>query len=348
MRKVIVSVILLVCCYLQTGKLFAQEFSDFQQVAKSDINIILHQHLSDICYMDIVRLAGPPKAVQPKRSSLFLDTLKGNPLKFYSYVFIPKKVKQNKKYPLLVFPHGGIHGTFGTSYIHIVREMVAQGYIVVAPDYRGSTGYGKSFYRAIDYGGLENEDVLAARDYMVENYSIVDPERVGIMGWSHGGMITLMNVLRYPQKYAVGFAGVPVSDVAYRLTYQAVDYIDNFTPKYHVGATPAENPQEYARRSPVTYAKDLQVPLLITTCLNDDDVSHTEVQRMIDALKANNKQFEYKVYPKMPGANQFDRIDTKEACEIRYKTWKFLEQYLNPPFKFKSYNDMRKAGFRYY
>ena len=252
MRKVIVSVILLVCCYLQTGKLFAQEFSDFQQVAKSDINIILHQHLSDICYMDIVRLAGPPKAVQPKRSSVFLDTLKGNPLKFYSYVFIPKKVKQNKKYPLLVFPHGGIHGTFGTSYIHIVREMVAQGYIVVAPDYRGSTGYGKSFYRAIDYGGLENEDVLAARDYMVENYSIVDPERVGIMGWSHGGMITLMNVLRYPQKYAVGFAGVPVSDVAYRLTYQAADYIDNFTPKYHVGATPAENPQEYARRSPVT------------------------------------------------------------------------------------------------
>jgi len=348
MRKVIVSVILLVCCYLQTGKLFAQEFSDFQQVAKSDINIILHQHLSDICYMDIVRLAGPPKAVQPKRSSVFLDTLKGNPLKFYSYVFIPKKVKQNKKYPLLVFPHGGIHGTFGTSYIHIVREMVAQGYIVVAPDYRGSTRYGKSFYRAIDYGGLENEDVLAVRDYMVENYSIVDPERVGIMGWSHGGMITLMNVLRYPQKYAVGFAGVPVSDVAYRLTYQAADYIDNFTPKYHVGATPAENPQEYARRSPVTYAKDLQVPLLITTCLNDDDVSHTEVQRMIDALKANNKQFEYKVYPKMLGAHQFDRIDTKEACEIRYKTWKFLEQYLNPPFKFKSYNDMRKAGFRYY
>ncbi len=348
MRKVIVSVILLVCCYLQTGKLFAQEFSDFQQVAKSDINIILHQHLSDICYMDIVRLAGPPKAVQPKRSSLFLDTLKGNPLKFYSYVFIPKKVKQNKKYPLLVFPHGGIHGTFGTSYIHIVREMVAQGYIVVAPDYRGSTGYGKSFYRAIDYGGLENEDVLAARDYMVENYSIVDPERVGIMGWSHGGMITLMNVLRYPQKYAVGFAGVPVSDVAYRLTYQAPDYKDNFTQKYHVGVLPEENPQEYARRSPVTYAKNLQIPLLITTCLNDDDVSHTEVQRMIDALKANNKQFEYKVYPKMPGAHQFDRIDTKEACEIRYKTWKFLEQYLNPPFKFKSYNDMRKAGFRYY
>ena len=348
MKKIMVSVILLVCCYLQAGKLFAQEFSDFQQVAKSDINIILHQHLSDICYMDIVRLAGPPKAVQPKRSSVFLDTLKNNPLKFYSYVFIPKKVKQNKKYPLLVFPHGGIHGTFGTTYIHIIREMVSQGYIVVAPDYRGSTGYGKSFYRAIDYGGLENEDVLAARDYMVENYSIVDPARVGIMGWSHGGMITLMNVLKYPEKYAVGFAGVPVSDVAYRLTYQASDYIDNFTPKYHVGATPAENPQEYARRSPVTYAKNLQIPLLITTCLNDDDVSHTEVQRMIDALKANNKQFEYKVYPKMPGAHQFDRIDTKESCEIRYKTWKFLEKYLNPPFKFKSYNDMRKAGFRYY
>ena len=326
----------------------AQEFSEFQQVEKRQVDIILHQRLSDVCYVDIMRIAGPPKSVQPKESCEFLDSLKDNQVKFSAYVFIPKKVKQGKKYPMLLFPHGGIHGTFDASYIHIVREMLAQGYIVVAPDYRGSTGYGKWFYNCIDYGGRENEDVVAARDYMVENYSIVDSERIGIMGWSHGGMITLMNILRYPEKYAAAFAGVPVCDVAYRLSYQEADYTDEFTPAHHVGGTPAEKPEEYARRSPITYAAQLQRPLLITTCLNDDDVSHTEVQRMIDALKSHNKDFEYKVYPKMPGAHSFDRLDTKEACQIRYKTWKFLEKYLDPPFKFKSYNDMRKAGFRYY
>ena len=142
---------------------------------------------------------------------------------------------------------------------------------------------------------------MAARDYMVESYDIVDPDRVGIIGWSHGGMITLMNLLRYPEKFACGYAGVPVSDVGYRLSYQSPDYSKNYTVEYHIGATPQENPEEYARRSPVTYAKQLVRPLRIVTCLNDDDVSVTEVQRMIDSLTFHSRAFEYKVFPKMPG-----------------------------------------------
>ena len=65
---------------------------------------------------------------------------------------------------------------------------------MVAADYRGSTGYGAGTYNNIDYGGLENEDVYISRNYMVDNFDIVDGSRVGIMGWSHGGMITLMNL----------------------------------------------------------------------------------------------------------------------------------------------------------
>lgn len=334
---------------LLAGSISAQEYSVTQNTHKKIDNTYIRLAMQDVAYMDIVRLAGPPKAHQRRRPDCpFKDTLRDNQLIFYSYVFFPNEIKQNRKYPLLVFPHGGIHGTFGTSYIHVLREMVAQGYIVVCPDYRGSVGYGKSFYQAIDYGGLENEDVLAARDYMVENYDVVDPERVGIIGWSHGGMITLMNILRYPEKYVCGYAGVPVSDVAYRLTYQDPSYKDDFAVSYHIGALPEENPQEYARRSPVTYAKDLQRPLMITTCLNDDDVSHTEVERMIDSLKFHGKDFEYEIYPKMPGAHVFERIDSKEATDIRFKTYQFLARYLNPPHKFKNVKDLRKAGFKYH
>ena len=217
-----------------------------------------------------------------------------------------------------------------------------------APDYRGSTGYGRGFYENIDYGGLENEDVMAARDYMVESYDIVDPACVGIIGWSHGGMITLMNILRYPDKFACGYAGVPVSDVGYRLSYQQPDYAKNFTVDYHIGATPAEKPEEYARRSPVTYAGQLARPLRIVTCANDDDVSVTEVQRMIDSLSFHHRDFEYKVFPKMPGAHSFERIDSMEACEIRLETYAFLARYLNPPKPFRDIKELRKAGYLYH
>ena len=263
-------------------------------------------------------------------------------------MFIPKNVKQNKKYPLLVFPHGGVHSNFTSGSVHILREMVSQGYIVIAPDYRGSTGYGRSFYENIDYGGLENEDVMAARDYMVESYDIVDPDRVGIIGWSHGGMITLMNLLRYPEKFVCGYAGVPVSDVAYRLSYQTPEYSDNYTVEYHIGATPAEKPEEYARRSPVTYARQLVRPLRIVTCANDDDVSVTEVQRMIDSLSFHGRDFEHKVFPKMPGAHAFERIDSMEACEIRLDTYAFLARYLNPPKPIRTIKELRKAGYLYH
>lgn len=328
---------------------FAQDMShSLRKLDKLSEEILLFERLSDVAYVDKVRLAGPPKAVNPDSGCAFLDSLKDNALVFHSYIFIPRGTRQSRRYPLIVFPHGGIHGTFATSYVHVLRELMAQGYIVVAPDYRGSTGYGRSFHEAIDYGGLENEDVLAARDYMVENYSIVDPDRVGIMGWSHGGMISLMNILQWPKKYCCAYAGVPVSDVAFRLQYQEEDYKDNFTAPYHVGALPEDVPEEYARRSPVSYASMLERPLMITTCENDDDVSVHEVQRMADALVAAGKDFEYEVYPRMKGAHLFERIDIAEATDIRFDTYAFLARYLKPPHPFKSEKELRKAGYRYY
>ena len=321
---------------------------EYQSLDKGNEEILLFMRMQDVAYVDKVRLTGEPLRVPRPSNAPFKDTLRDNRLEFYSYVFFPRSVRQGRKYPLVVFPHGGIHGTFETGYVHVLRELVAQGYIVVTPDYRGSTGYGRSFYEAIDYGGLENEDVLVARDYMVENYSVVDPDRVGLLGWSHGGMISLMNILQWPDKYACAYAGVPVSDVTYRLSYQSPGYGKEFQASYHVGALPEEAPEEYARRSPVSYASLLEKPLMITTCLNDDDVSWTEVKRMIDALQAAGKEFEYKIYPAMRGAHLFERTDEKEATDIRFKSYRFLAKYLKPAHPFKNEKELRKAGYKYY
>jgi dipeptidyl aminopeptidase/acylaminoacyl peptidase len=223
--------------------------------------------------------------------------------------------------------------------------LISQGYIIVSAEYRGSTGYGKETYENIDYGGLENEDVLASRDYMVENYKIVDSTNVGIIGWSHGGMISLMNILRYPEKYKCSFAGVPVSDLDNRLASHDSEYSQYFTEQYHIGESIKENPQEYKRRSPSFYAKNLSKPLLIHTNTIDNDVYVEEVLLMIDSLKAHKKLFEYKVFEKSPGGHGFDRIDSRESNQIRFEIYKFLEKHLHPGKPFKSITEMRKAAY---
>lgn len=331
------------------AKRIADQKHNFQVLEKKVEDVLLFEYLRDYAIIDKVRITGPARQPQNKEfrrtGNPFYDKFLDNKFKFYAYVFFPKDTKQNKKYPLIVMPHGGIHGTFGSGNRHFLRELLAQGYIVVAPDYRGSTGYGKEFWQSIDYGGLENEDTLAATMYMIENYSIVDKDRVGLMGWSHGGMITLMNACRYPDVYACGYAGVPVSDVTYRLTYHSKAYGRLFSDKYHVGKTTEEAPEEYARRSPVSYAKDLRIPLMITTSDNDNDVAAKEVQRMVDALKAANKDFVFKNYGPSNGAHFVDRLDEKSATERRFEAHKFLNKYLKPRKPFRSHAEMRRASY---
>ncbi|MDD2511777.1 MAG: prolyl oligopeptidase family serine peptidase [Proteiniphilum sp.] len=315
----------------------------FDILEKQIDDLLWFERLGDVAYIDKVRLTGTPRW-KPKNSD---DRFAGNKLQFYTYVFIPKNADSSKKYPLIVLPHSGIHANFSTYCCHIVRELMAQGYIVVSAEYRGSTGYGKSTYENIDYGGRENDDVLASRDYMIENYSIVDPGRVGVIGWSHGGMIALMQILQHGDQYRCAFAGVPVSDLENRLASHDQSYSDYFIAPYHVGETIEENPAEYARRSPTHYAANLNKPLLIHTNTNDNDVYVEEVLLMIDKLKELGKPFEYKVFQDASGGHGFDRIDTKEATDIRFTVYQFLERYLNPPHPFQSAAEMRKAAYRF-
>ncbi len=246
-------------------------------------DVLWFQRVGDVAFIDKIYMTGPPKWKETDTT----DPAFGNPVKFWSYVFIPKDIDFNKKYPLLVFPHGGVHSNFSTYYTHIIRELMYQQYIVVAAEYRGSTGYGKSHYEKIDYGGREVEDVDSSRKYMLDNYEFVDPERVGLIGWSHGGLISLMNIFRYAENYKVAFAGVPVSDLITRLNYMDDDYDELYSADYHIGQTVEENPEEYKRRSPAWNVDKLQTPLLIHTNTNDEDVRFIEVEVLLNALKGS-------------------------------------------------------------
>jgi len=316
----------------------------FDILQKKIDDVLWIQKLDDVAWVDKVYIYGPPlwKEESPTAQGA------GNPVKFWTYTIIPKNTDPDKKYPLIVLPHGGVHSDFSTYYTHIVRELVAQGYIIVAPEYRGSTGYGRDHYEKIDYGGLEVEDVKASRDYMIEQFGFVDRDRVGIMGWSHGGLITLMNIFDHPDDYQVAFAGVPVSDLIARMGYKTQGYRDLYSADYHIGQTAYENVNEYRRRSPAWNANKMNdTPLLIHTNTNDADVNVLEVEHLIKSLKAANKQFEYEIYQAVPGGHSFDRMDTGEANKIRVKIYKFIGAQLNPPSPIKNVANLKKAAYRF-
>ncbi|GMT46213.1 MAG: hypothetical protein IEMM0006_2045 [bacterium] len=317
---------------------------NFNHLEKGIQDLLWYQKVGDVAYIDKVYITGPPRAVVKNPTAMGAK----NPVKFWSYVFIPKNIDPSKRYPLLVFPHGGVHGDFTTYYTHIIRELMAQGYVVVAPEYRGSTGYGRSFYRLIDYGGRENGDVFAARNWMLKNYSFLDPQRVGIIGWSHGGMITLMNIFAHPKAYKVAFAGNPVSDLIARMGYMTQSYRNLYSADYHIGKTANQDVEEYKRRSPAWNAEKLETPLLIHTNTNDADVNVLEVEHLIQALKAAHKKFEYQIYQNIPGGHSFDRIDTQKAQSIRVKIYKFIAQYLHPDNPIKTVRQLKKAAYRFY
>jgi len=303
-----------------------QDFGQ-QMVLKRIDDLLWYQKLADIADIDKVEYASLPPAhvAHPKLPGAT------NPLLVHAYTFIPRNLDRSRKQPLIVYVHQGIHQSLDTTLdAHPIRELLEQGYVIIATDYRGSTGYGGAFYQDIDYGGREIDDVFLGMQWMLQRYGFLDPARVGIVGWSHGGLITLMNIFQHPKAYAVAYAGVPVSDLIARMGYEPPAYQSLYSAPYHLGETAHDDISEYEKRSPVTYADKLATPLLIHTNTNDEDVNYLEVQHLIQALKADGKKFDYKVYQDAPGGHYFNRTDTPLALESRREIYHFLAQYLHP------------------
>ena len=294
--------------------------NDLDHAVKVSDDVLWRLELDDVAEVRTFRYCG-----------LSRGEADGNPMILYAYSFIGKNTDRKRKTPMIVMIHGGVHSNNMTggpaNAATIVRELIQQGYVVVAPEYRGSTGYGSAYAKATDYGGKENDDVLGARKWMIERYPFIDSERVGLLGWSHGGMIALFNIFFHPEAYACAYAGEPVADLLERRKYlksMARTIAES------AGEVAAKDDEEYRRRSPVTWAAKLEKPLLIHGNTNDETVHVIEVQRLVEALQAAGRRFEYKIYEAAPGGHHFNRIDTKLARESRAEIYDFLRKYLRP------------------
>jgi dipeptidyl aminopeptidase/acylaminoacyl peptidase len=265
-------------------------------------------------------------------------------LEIQAHLFSPLKKRGARGHAAMVWVHGGVHGSWGTNMFPFVREAVQRGYVIIAPDYRGSTGYGEAFYKKIDYGGKEVDDVVASYDYL-KTLPYVDPDRVGIMGWSHGGFITSHVLFRTEHPFKSGAAIVPVTNLVFRLSYKGPGYQRDYAAEESIQGLPFEKRDEYIKRSPVFLVENLKVPMLCHVATNDLDVNFVEDQQMIYTLMAlKPKLAETKIYvDPAPGPasgghtfsrrvnpQTLERDDSPAQIDSWNLTWAFFERSLRP------------------
>jgi dipeptidyl aminopeptidase/acylaminoacyl peptidase len=261
-----------------------------------------------------------------------------------AYLFAPTTKRGARGHAAMVWVHGGVHGDWGPSMLPFVKEAVERGYVIVTPDYRGSTGYGAAHYNAIDYGGKEVDDVMAAYDYL-KTLPYVDPDRVGVMGWSHGGFIASHLVMRDETPFKAAAAIVPVTNLIFRLGYKGPNYQRSFATQQALRGLPHERREEYIKRSPLYQVEKLRTPILVHVATNDEDVNFVEDEQMVWKLRALKPDLaETKVYvdPAPWGSsvghafsrrvdpNTLERVDSPEQIDSWNRTWVFFEWNLRP------------------
>ncbi len=262
-----------------------------------------------------------------------------------AYLFQPLNKRGPNGHAAMIWVHGGVHGNMDVLYFPFIKEAVERGYVIITPEYRGSTGFGEAFHKAIDYGGYEVDDTMSAHEYLKTKVPHVDPERVGMMGWSHGGFIALHSVFREKHPFVAAAAIVPVTNLVFRLGFKGPGYARDFSTQERVRGLPFEKPDTYIQRSPLYGVDKLQVPLLVHVATNDTDVNFVEDQQIVDALRSRKADLaETKVYVDPPpgaasGGHTFSRrVDPKtlqrqDSAEQRdswNRTWTFFEWHLRP------------------
>jgi dipeptidyl aminopeptidase/acylaminoacyl peptidase len=256
-----------------------------------------------------------------------------------AFVFLPLATASPGSRPALVWVHEDIRGHLYEHYIPYIREATARGYVVIAPEYRGSIGYGRSHYDAIDYGGREVDDVVAAVDVLRRRYPQVDCARIGIIGWSHGGLIALLSIFRNPSTFRAAAAIVPVSNLIERLERKGIEkQLALIDPANRFGGPPQLRPDIYKERSPLFQVDKLRIPLLVHVARNDMDVNIEEDLPLVEALREKKPTLSVtKVYDSPAGGHTFDRRvskttwqpeNTPEQVDSWKRVWRFFERPL--------------------
>jgi len=231
----------------------------------------------------------------PHGASNFFKVKVGDGTELDGWMIKPPNFDPAKKYPLLVYVYSEPAGQTvqdrwgGPRYLwHLM--LAQKGYIVASIDSRGAAAprgraWRKSIYRQI--GILASTDQAQAVRALIAEHPYIDADRIGVWGWSGGGAMTLNAMFRYPDLYKTGIA---VASPANQRLYNAI-YQERYM------STPQDNPEGYKNGSPITFAGNLKGNLLLIQGTGDDNVHYQNMEQLVDALIANNKQFSMMAYP---------------------------------------------------
>jgi dipeptidyl aminopeptidase/acylaminoacyl peptidase len=209
----------------------------------------------------------------------------------------PPNIEPGKHYALIVEVHGGPafahYPIFPSRPDRFDALEASQGYFVLGPNPRGSYGQGEAFTRANvkDFGYGDMRDVLAGVDAVLKEAPI-DPERIGIEGWSYGGYMTMW-ALTQTQRFKAAVAGAGLSNWQ---SYYGTNNIDTWMLPYF-GASVYDDPEVYARSSPMTFIRKVRTPTLIVGGDRDAEVPISQSYEYWNALRRLGVETQFVVYP---------------------------------------------------
>lgn len=268
------------------GRYFIDEYSSHERPARYSVHNADGKRLFDIGDQLTDELA----AARFPLPEFF--TIQRDGRTYHCSIRKPPDLDPSRKYPVIVYVYGGPHS-------QVVRKawakndlwhayMAENGYIVFSLDNRGSAGRGKAWEEPLlkEMGRIELEDQLIGIDYL-KSLSYVDPERIGVWGWSYGGYMALLSLFNAPEAFRAGAAVAPVSD--WRL------YDSIYTERYM--KLPQDNAAGYDASAPLTHAGKLEDPLLLMHGDADDNVHMQNSIALVKALIDAGKDFDFMLYP---------------------------------------------------
>ena len=211
-----------------------------------------------------------------------------------AFLYVPFNMARNGQNAAIVYIHGGPTSQTMNSFNRFVQYAANQGFMVLAPNYRGSTGYGKEFQQAnlFDMGGGDLQDVLAGVDWIKETGHL-DPKKIAVMGGSYGGYLSMMAVTKAPEVWAAGVPIVPF--VNWFTEIENEDPVLQQSDLATMGDV-VKNKALYEERSPINFIDQIKAPLLLLAGGHDPRCPKSETQQVVDAIKKRGGTVDYKIY----------------------------------------------------
>jgi dipeptidyl aminopeptidase/acylaminoacyl peptidase len=266
-----------------------------------------------------VESPGLRKAVLPPTQLVHYTSFDGKVIS--AFLAMPFNLKRDGSNPLIVLPHGGPTGQVVDSFSPRIIALVSRGYTVIAPNVRGSTGYGVAFEKANyqDLGGGDLQDEIYGVKFM-EATGYIDPKKVGIAGGSYGGFMTLMAIGKAPDIWAAAVEEYGIID-----WYTMLQHSDPLLQEYEKSllGDPVKDRAKYEAASPIQFLRKERAPLLVMQGENDIRVPREEAAQVVDILKKEGRTVDAVYYPQeghgfMKREDQIDEITRMVAWFDKY------------------------------